>query len=127
MNDVSLEPEWQPALREASQDPPGPTRVGTERSYVSSFMGRPVKNTYVVTEYDEDRRVVMSTTDASTLRVTTELSWEPTPEGTRVSMTVDGAPKGALKLIPAKVLEAKFEEELADALARLKERLERSG
>ncbi|MEE2900174.1 MAG: hypothetical protein VX815_17065, partial [Gemmatimonadota bacterium] len=42
MDDVRLEHEWQPNLRDAEQAPPGAAAVGTRRHYVTDFMGRPV-------------------------------------------------------------------------------------
>ena len=54
MDDISREQEWQPSLRSAEQDPPGPSREGTKKRYVSEFMGRELRNTYVVTEAVEE-------------------------------------------------------------------------
>jgi hypothetical protein len=57
MDDVSREHEWQPNLRSAKQDPPGPTEVGTRKHYVSRFMGRDLRNIYTVTEFESGSRV----------------------------------------------------------------------
>lgn len=124
MNDVSREKEWQPQLEKAEQIPPGPTAVGSERRYVSSFMGRRVENRYVVRVWEPKRRIVLQTTPDSTLDATSEVTWEPVDGGTKVSMAVDGRPKGALKLLPRKVLERTFENELTETLRRLKRALE---
>ena len=126
MDDVSREHEWQPQLEEAEQLPPGPAGVGTRRRYVSEFMGRRVENTYVIRRYEPNRRVVLETTEDSTLNATTDIRWESIPGGTRLTTSVDGSAKGALRLLPRSVLEAAFEKELKGALARLKRRLESS-
>jgi len=67
MDDVSREVEWQPHLRSAAQDPPGPTRLGTRKRYVSRFVGRGVRNTYVVAELEPGRRIVYETEKGSAI------------------------------------------------------------
>ena len=124
MDDVSREPEWQPQLIEAEQLPPGPTTVGTRRRYVSEFMGKRLENTYVVKVYEPNRRLVVESTSDSVLDATSDIRWEPVDEGTRVTMALDGRPRGALRFLPARVLESTFENEVVTTLKRLKERLE---
>jgi len=124
MDDVSLEGEWQPNLHAAEQDPPGQSKVGTHKRYVTKFLGREVANTYVVTDIEPGRRVVYETTKDSTITATSEITWERIGSGTKVTMVIEGKPKGALKLIPRKVLEAAYRERLESALESLKERLE---
>ena len=124
MNDVSREHEWQPTLLDARQEPAGPTAVGSRRSYRSEFMGRTVENTYVVRVWEPNRRLVLESTPDSTLDAKSEVRWEAVDGGTRVTMTVEGSPKGAMRLVPRKLLEATMEKETKDALARLKKALE---
>jgi len=124
MNDVRREPEWQPQLIEAEQSPAGPTAVGSRRRYVSEFMGKRLVNTYVVKIYEPNDRLVVETTKDSVLDASSEIRWEAVPEGTRVTMALDGRPKGALRFVPASILESTFENEVVTTLNRLKERLE---
>ena len=124
MDDVALEHEWQPSLREASQDPPGPTRVGTRKRYVSEFLGRRVENTYVATAVDPARRVAYASTPDSTVKATMEITWDDADGGTRVTLTVDGKPTGALRFVPRALLEEAWQRQLRTTLDRLKERLE---
>jgi len=124
MDDVSREGEWQPNLRAAHQDPPGPSRVGTKKRYVSEFLGREVENTYVVLEVEPGRRLVSETTRDSAAGLRTEVLWEADGGGTRVTMSVEGRPRGFLRLTPRTVLEAAYRKELSSSLRRLKERLE---
>jgi len=124
MDDVRREPEWQPQLIEAEQTPAGPTTVGTKRRYVSDFMGKRLENTYVVKTYQPNERLVVETTRDSVLDATSDIRWESVPEGTRVTMALEGRPKGVLRFVPASLLESTFEKEITTTLERLKERLE---
>jgi uncharacterized protein YndB with AHSA1/START domain len=124
MDDVSREVEWQPNLRSAEQDPPGPTTLGTRKRYVSRFMGRDVRNTYVVAELEPGRRIVYETEKGSAIEARSEILWEVEGTGTRVTMFLEGKPKGFLKLVPKAALELAYREELRVTLDRVKDRLE---
>ena len=124
MDDIGREREWQPQLVEAEQTPPGPTGVGTRKRYVSEFMGRRLENTYVVTRYEPGLRISAETTDDSVLEARSDLRWETVDGGTRVTMALEGSASGALRFVPARMLEKTFAKEVESALARLKERLE---
>ena len=124
MNDVDREREWQPQLLEAEQIPPGETRVGTRRRYVSEFLGKRIANTYVVRTYEPLARVVLETTPESAVRATTDIAWEAMAEGTRVTMAMEGKPTGVLRFVPKALMEATFEREARDTLQRLKDALE---
>ena len=124
MDDISREGEWQPSLRRAEQDPPGPSRVGTRKRYESEFLGRELRNTYVVVELVPGRKVVCETTKDSAVNARTEVTCEPSGNGTKVTMVIEGKPRGFMKLMPATVLEATYRKELTSALARLKVSLE---
>ena len=124
MDDVSREHEWQPNIVEARQEPPGATRLGTRKSYVSEFMGRRVENTYVVQAFEPNERVVYQTTPESSLQAAVEISWEPVPSGTRVIMRVQGEATGPLKLIPKRLLERGQKKGLESSLELLKNILE---
>lgn len=127
MNDIDRESEWQPQLREAEQIPPGPVAVGSRRRYVSEFLGKRLENVYVVTAFEPNRRVACETTKDSIMSATTDIRWEETDGGTRVTMSLEGKASGPLRFIPAPLIEATFEKEVRSALARLKERLENDG
>ena len=98
--------------------------VGTEKRYENRFLGRKVKNTYVVKELEPERRIVYETTGKSSISVRSEFVWEKVEQGTRVTIYIDGKGRGVLKLIPQKVLEAAFSEELRNTLERLREQME---
>lgn len=124
MDDVSRESEWQPSLLEARQHPPGPTRVGTRKHYVSEFLGKRVENTYEAVEVEPGRRVVYKTTKDSTLQATSEVEWADEGEATRVTLSVDGRPTGVLRFVPKALVEEASLRQIRDALRRLKECLE---
>ncbi len=124
MDDVSRESEWQPNIVEAYQEPAGRTAVGTRKRYLSEFMGRRIENTYVTTAFEPNERVVYETTPDSALRAKVELRWRSVPSGTEVTMTFAGKVTGALRLIPGRLLERAYRNELETALGLLKERLE---
>ena len=124
MDDVAREPEWQPNLVEATQDPPGPTTVGSRKRYVSQFMGKRIENTYVVKVYEPVQRVVYETTKDSVLQATVDVRFEEEGGGTRVRMAFEGGVSGPLRFIPEAVLKKAYEAELEATLKRLKKRLE---
>lgn len=126
MDDIEREVEWQSSLTEASQTPPGATAVGSEKRYVSTFLGKRLTNTYVVETYEPNRRIVARTTDDSVLQATSDLRWNEEEGGTRVTMAISGGASGPLRFIPQSMIEATFEREVAATLERLKQRLEQS-
>jgi carbon monoxide dehydrogenase subunit G len=124
MDDVEREKEWQPGIKKASKDPPGPTAVGTRKQYVSEFLGRSVKNTYVTSAFEPDKRVVYETTSDSVMKARVELTFEAEGSGTRVTMEVQAKPTGVLRFIPQAILEGTARKELEGSLALLKGKLE---
>jgi carbon monoxide dehydrogenase subunit G len=124
MDDIEREREWQPQLLEAEQTPPGPTAIGTHKQYVSEFMGKRLRNTYVVCVYVPNQRVVCETTKDSVLAATSDVRWHDEEGGTRLTMTLEGSPSGSLRFLPAAMLERALAKEVNGALDRLKERLE---
>ena len=127
MDDIEREPEWQPNLREVAQTPEGQPAVGTEKRYVSDFMGRRFENTYVNTVYEPNRRVAYIIKPGSDLKGEGEITWEAVDGGTKVTMEVAPKVSGFLKFMPKGVLEALYSKELQATLVRLKKHLESSG
>ncbi len=124
MDNVALEPEWQPSLTSASSEPAGPTTVGTKKLYTSVVLGKKVKNTYVTTVFEKNKRIVYETTPDSTLSGAALFTWESMGLGTLVTISVRGEPKGALRLVPKKMLDRYSETEMEASLQRLKAILE---
>ena len=124
MDDVDREREWQPHLREAWQEPPGPSRVGTRKSYRSHYLGKTLENTYVVRELDAGRRMVQRTTADSALDARVEIRWEEVPGGTRVTLDTTAKPRGLLRFMASSLLESSARAELESSLNRLRRILE---
>ena len=127
LDDVGREREWQPSLRSAEQDPPGPSKVGTVKRYTSTFMGREVRNTWRVVAVEPGRRLVTETAPGSSVDARYEVEVEPDGTGARVTLTVQATPTGMLKAVPRALVEAAFRKELEASLAGLKARLESHG
>jgi hypothetical protein len=124
MDEVDREHEWQPNLRAASQEPPGPVGVGTLKRYTSVFMKKERHNVYRVTSYEMYVRVVYESMPESATQATAEVRWEQVRGGTRVTMSIDATPGRALKFVPGKALESTTTKELERMLELLKEVLE---
>lgn len=124
MDDVEREKDWQPGIKEAHKDPPGPTAVGTRKRYVSEFLGRSVRNTYVTSAFEPDKRVVYETTPDSAMKARVELTFQAEGSGTRVTMEVQSKPTGVLRFIPRALLEGTARKELERSFALLKKELE---
>ena len=127
MDDVSREQEWQANLLSAEQEPPGPTKVGSRKRYVSRFMGREVRNSYLVKELEPGRRIVCEAEKGSAIEARSEIRWEAEGVGTRVTMFLEAKPKGFLKFLPKAALELAYREEIKATLEKVKERLEAGG
>lgn len=95
-------PKWAASRSQARQTSDGPVGVGTSADLVRVFFGRfEVKSqTVTVTEW-EPTRVVAMTTKLSLGQGTMRFTFEPTPEGTRVTrLTQLELTKGARWLRP---------------------------
>ena len=103
---------------------PGAAAVGTRRHYESEFLGRSVKNSYEVTAYKPNERVVLESMPGSTVSAVNEMLWTSEGSGTRVTMSVEGKPTGVLRFVPGAVLEAAFREQVKESLTLLKQCLE---
>ena len=87
-------------------------------------MGRDVKNTYLIKEFEEQKRVVYETTPQSSVQGVVTFTWEPVDAGTIVTMSIAGEPKGVLRFVPRGVLDRFYQNEIEAALKRLKSCLE---
>jgi uncharacterized protein YndB with AHSA1/START domain len=118
--DLSKLPEWQASAVESRAD--GPLAQGTRISERRSFMGRDVDTEVEVAEYDPPRRLTLRALEAP-VKLTIEHVLEEHDGGTRLRVTAEGKPTGALWLAgPAAELGAR--RELNRDFERLKELLE---
>jgi uncharacterized protein YndB with AHSA1/START domain len=124
MQDLEREHEWQPNLRQASQEPDGVPGVGTTRNYVSEFLGKQFRNTYIYTVYEPNQRVVYESTSESDTQATSEILWKAVEGGTQVTLRVAAETSGLLRFVPRSLVTSVGKRELGESLTRLKGLLE---
>jgi carbon monoxide dehydrogenase subunit G len=88
--------EWDPGIAEAKKLTDGPPRVGSEFDVVALFRGKRQRFHYVVTEFEQDRRIVLSG-DGEKARSIDEITFEPARAETRITYMVDFYLKGLLR------------------------------
>lgn len=124
INDIDQEPRWQPGIKEAEQDPPGPQKVGTRKRYVTTFMGKKFRNEYVNTRFERPYAVDYESVPGSDLQARGSVTVEPVAGGTLVTMVLDVETPRALKVVPKKMVDQRSHKELVQSLERLKALLE---
>lgn len=116
-------PEWQPELVEARIVTPGEVGVGSQGVEVRRFGPRRVTYRYEITEHDRPRVTAFRTIEGpadSTGRV----SFEPVPEGTRVTFEAELGLRGMARLA-APAANALFGRAVARHIENMREILER--
>ncbi|MDQ2909783.1 MAG: SRPBCC family protein [Actinomycetota bacterium] len=91
--DFSNAAEWDPGVVEARKLSDGPVREGSEFELVALFRGKRHTFHYVVTAFEQGRRIVLSG-DAERARSVDEVTFEPSGAGTRIGYVADFALKG---------------------------------
>ncbi len=99
-----------------------PLAVGSQLSFVASFLGRRLAYTYEVLEHVPGSRLTMSTRHGPFPMQTTYV-WEDAPGGTRMTLRNRGEPSGFSK-VGAPVLAQAMRRANQKDLARLKQLLE---
>jgi uncharacterized membrane protein len=126
MDDIENEHEWQPYLREWTQQPNrNENSVGTERRYVNQYMGRRFVNVYVVTEYEAKRRVMYESTSEAAVQAIGGQTWEAIEEGaTKVTFIFRPELGDFWGSIPKPLVKRIYGRTLKNNMKRLKEILE---
>lgn len=115
--------KWIGGISEARRVTPGPTAVGTRVERVASFLGKRIDYVMEVTALEPGRRIVLKSIKSPfPMRVT--YSFEPTDEGTRAGVRVEGDPAGFYKLAGAFMAPA-VRKNITGDVNRLKKLLER--
>jgi carbon monoxide dehydrogenase subunit G len=94
--DERNEPRYNSKMRRAEKISEGPIGVGTRYRAEVVSAGRPVTMIIEFTGYDPPRRLV-SSTRMSSMDIQYTLTFEPSPEGTRMRWSGDVEPRGILK------------------------------
>jgi carbon monoxide dehydrogenase subunit G len=115
--------EWDPGIAEATKITDGPVQKGTEFDVVALFRGKRQRFHYVVTDFEQDRRVVLNG-DGDRAQSVDAISFEPAGDGSRITYMVDFRLKGIYR--PAGPLLMPVLSRMGDhALAGLKAVLDR--
>jgi carbon monoxide dehydrogenase subunit G len=121
--DFSNAAEWDPGIAEATKVTDGPVRMGSEFDVVALFRGKRQRFHYVVTDFEQERRVVL-TGDGDRAQSVDEISFEPAGDGSRITYMVDFRLRGIYR--PAGPLLMPVLSRMGDhALAGLKAVLDR--
>lgn len=116
--------EWDPGIAEAKKLTEGSVQKGSEFEVVALFRGKRQNFHYVVTDFEQCRRVVLSG-DGARARSVDEIAFEPARSGTRITYIADFHLKGIFR--PAGVFLAPVMNRMGDdALEGLKGVLDRS-
>jgi len=114
--------QWRSGISESSQTSEGPVGVGATMRGVARVMGRQLKMTSEVTEYEPNRKYSTKTTSGP-IPVRMSYTFESVNGGTRVIFVGDAQLGGFLKLIEPLVVRQQQRQSEA-AFANLKELLE---
>jgi carbon monoxide dehydrogenase subunit G len=114
--------EWQGTVVEAALEGEGPIRAGARVREVRSFLGKRIESTVEILEHEPPSRFALrSAAGPVTFRV--EQTVEPSGDGSRVRIQMEGEARGVLGLgarVAVKAAERQLRTDL-DALKRLLE------
>ncbi len=122
--DFSNAAEWDPGVPESTKLTEGPVRLGSEFDIVALFRGKRHRFRYVVTDFEQNRRVVLAA-EGNRVRSVDQVTVEPAGTGARITYIADFQLKGIFR--PASPLLAPAMSRMGDdALEGLKAVLDRS-
>jgi Polyketide cyclase / dehydrase and lipid transport len=121
--DPSNAPEWYANIKSIVWRTPPPLIVGSQLDFVAQFLGKRIAYTYEVVELDPGHRLVMSTANGP-FPMETTYAWQPSGEGTRMTLRNRGNPSGFTKMAAPMMARAVRKATTKD-LARLKLLLEK--
>ena len=112
--------EWQSSALEAAVD--GELRAGATGREVRKFLGRRMESTMRIEEYEPPRSFALQVTSGP-VPFHVQQTVEPTGEGSRINVVIEGEPGGFFKLAEP-LVERAVRRELEGNLATLKDLLE---
>jgi carbon monoxide dehydrogenase subunit G len=120
LTDLAKLPEWQASAVESRTD--GGLAEGALIKEKRSFLGREIDTEVEVERYEPPRRLTLRAIEAP-LKLTIDHVLDEDGDGTKLHVTADGKPTGALRLA-GPVVESQARKELQRDFKRLKELLE---
>jgi hypothetical protein len=121
--DPTNAPAWYANIESVDWETPPPAARGSRVAFVAHFLGRTLRYTYELAEYEPGRRLVMCTQQGP-FPMETTYSWAPSgAEETRMTLRNRGEPAGFSKLAAVFMVPAMRRANRKD-LARLKAILE---
>ncbi|HEY6408713.1 MAG TPA: SRPBCC family protein [Ktedonobacteraceae bacterium] len=113
--------EWQSGVVEMRQTPEGPVGIGTQITFVRTFLGRKLEGISEVVEYEPPTKHTLKST--SGLPITVSRIFEPTTEGTKVTFVLEMQPGGFFALAEPLIARMLRRDVVAD-IGNLKDLLE---
>ena len=114
--------KWQTIIPEAEQTSQGPVGIGTTFKGTNRMMGRTMKWTAQVTEYEANRKIGKNITSGS-LFIEQHNTYIPTKGGLKFTIAYDMNVTGFLKLMSPMIISS-MRKELKKSLGNLKQILE---
>lgn len=90
-------PEWETGVLRTTQVPDGPVAIGTRLIEERSFLGRHIRTTYEVVEYEPDRRIALESRSGP-VQVRGGYTVTPVDGGVRVTDVAEFETGGFFKL-----------------------------
>jgi uncharacterized protein YndB with AHSA1/START domain len=123
--DPSNAPRWYQNIAAVRWETEPPLRIGSKVAFEARFLGRVLRYTYEIVEYEPGIRLVMRTAQGP-FPMETTYTWQPAPGGgTRMTLRNRGVPSGFSRMAAPMLASAMRRANRAD-LARIKEILESS-
>ena len=121
--DFSTTSEWDPGIAEARRLTPEPTALGSRFELISNFGGNGQRFEYVVTEFEDGKRVALEGQGAKAVTVDV-ITVDAAATGSRIGYTADLRLKGVLRAAEP-FLRSKLVRMCDDAMDGLASRLSR--
>ncbi|HEY6411097.1 MAG TPA: SRPBCC family protein [Ktedonobacteraceae bacterium] len=97
VSDFRNSPQWQAGIVEVRQTPESPVGRGTRVTFLRTFLGRKIEGTSEMVEYEPPTKHTFKSTSGP-LPITVSRIFEPTVEGTKVTIVLEMQPGGVFAL-----------------------------
>lgn len=122
VTDPRNNPKWQPGILDSQVTPDEPTHIGTRVTDVRSLLGRKLKLTTEVIEFELNKLLHIKSTSGP-IPFRGYITFESVSDGTRVNFLAEAEPTGFFKLAE-NMFSSTWRKELQASFNKLKEVLE---